>query len=93
MKDGIEITNEPNPILREIYAIGYDDVFLDRVNNVFVLIDNVKKYCKEIPYRSFNLSNYTVISGILPDGKRHAWISESDGSCERLRQIIKQDIV
>ncbi len=92
MKSGFEIAKEPDPILREIYAMGYDEAIVDKCTQNVVMLIKDKNYIKEVPVRDLKQSNFSVMGGVLPDGNRHYWIKEGDGSCERLRNIIKPEL-
>ena len=93
MKKAVDILNEKNPILREIWTQGYDYIKEDYCSNTITLIDCENKFTKVID--RFDWKN--VIYGlnfktsILYSGECHTWIKESDGSANRLRKIISRD--
>lgn len=92
MKSVFDIMKEPDPILREIWAFGYDEVIQENCTRTLSLLMRDKGYVKTIPLNDLQPYNFSIMGGILPDGKRHYWIKEGDGSCERLRNIIKPDL-
>jgi hypothetical protein len=83
------MTEEKDPILREIYALGYTHIDVCHVN-FRVRLSNKKVY-KDIELRSFMefIRGLTIKKVILYDGSRHDWIAESDGSAEKLRNFIR----
>jgi hypothetical protein len=87
MRSHNEIRNEQDPILREIWAAGYDQVIFDHCAQEYILVTpNIEK---RIPKNALSEHNFTIINSVLIDGSGHSWVKEADGSCERLRQLIK----
>lgn len=88
MRNSEQIRTEPDPILREIYAAGYDQVLIDRCTQDIILLgDNIEK---RIAHQDFVRLQWSLsfCTAILIDGTRHTWVKEGDGSCERLRKLI-----
>lgn len=92
MRPGFDIMNEEDPFLREIWAAGWDEVYFDRCTQSILLIDRENKITKTIDdYMSLcGYQNWYIKSGILPDGRMHRWIAESNGDAYKFRQIIKK---
>lgn len=85
------VLNERDPILREIWAEGYTHVEEDTVNGNIKLLDTSNNNMKVIDlhyFRSLTVS-LNFKRGLLPDGTTHTWVSEADGSAERLREMIR----
>lgn len=82
MRTANEIRTEPDPILREIYAAGWNQVLIDQCTQEIILVsDDVEKRISKYEIATLQLS--------YCGGTRHRWVREGDGSCERLRQLIK----
>lgn len=84
MRNSEQIRTEPDPILREIYAAGYDQVLIDRrTQDIILLGDNIEK---RIAHQDFVRLQWSLsfCTAILID----TWVKEGDGSCERLRKLI-----
>ena len=85
------VLNEKDPILREIWAVGYTHIQEDLVNFELRLIDNNSDYVKKISLHDFRKTAYSLSfkRGLMPDGSIHTWVADADGSAERLRQLIR----
>lgn len=89
MKSGEEIRNETDPFLREIWAAGWDDVYLDKCTWEIVLMHEVSGTEKRIENIITPTGyNWLIKRGILPDGSIHSWIADSNGDCQRFRELI-----
>lgn len=84
---------EKDPILREIYALGYDKIEEDIICNCIRLVDTNSKYIKCV-----NLSDYKsiiagleIISGSNLAGGIHKWISEQGYYTNTFRKMISRD--
>ena len=87
MKTAIDILNESDPILREIYAAGWDRVIIDQCTQEIILVgDHVEKRINKNDLAAWRLSYCTAI---LVDGTIHRWVKKGDGSCDRLRKLIQ----
>jgi len=85
-----KIANEKDPFLREVWAMGYDEVFKDEIRNELTLVRLSDKYIKKIPiYDAFGMYQYKIKKAILIDGSIHEWLSEADGSAETFRNYIR----
>lgn len=91
MKSGLDIMNEEDPFLRAIWAEGWDEVYLDKCTQSLMLIDLENGFSKKIDnYLSLSGHQWYIKEGVLPDGRIHRWIAESNGDAEKFRQIIKK---
>lgn len=88
MKTGEEIRTESDPFLREIWAMGYDFIYDDRISETITLCRKGDGYRKIIPRRG-DYFYLKIVRGVLPDGTIHAWLSEADGSAAKFRELIK----
>lgn len=88
MKTSEEIRTEPDPFLREIWAMGYDFIYEDFCSDTISLCRKSDGYQKRIPRRG-DYFYLKIIRGVLPDGTIHAWLSEADGSADKFRELIK----
>lgn len=81
--------NDPDPFLREIWQIGIIKVCHDYCAHEVVFI--TERNIKRIGFSEFNslVMSSKIMTGILPDGRCHSWISEGDGSAERFRNVFK----
>lgn len=85
-----KIMNEKDPFLREIWAMGYDEVRESKVRCEIELIRLHDGFIKKIPmYDTFAMYQYKIKKAILIDGSIHAWLSEADGSAETFRNYIR----
>jgi hypothetical protein len=86
--DALKISNEPDPFLREIYAVGYNHVIYDQCDRSCILWNDTVE--KRVSWNEWIdvAHSFKIIRGILPDGRVHAWLSEADGSAERFRKLI-----
>lgn len=89
-----KILNEKDPILREIYAEGYDRIERNHIEHSIYLIDEKNRYIKRIDMTDwdFCLASLTYRIGSNLGGLDHKWVSEADGSGVRLRGLIKREI-
>lgn len=83
--------DEPDPYLREIYALGWDDVYQDRCTHKLVLVMHEPKQTKEIDLSEIGPAgqNFRVRTGILPDGRSYSWVAERDGNADRFRDLVR----
>ena len=79
---------EENPFLREIWALGFDEALEDRPFQELILVRHKDKFTTRIPMIK-NLDGFTIKASILYDGRTHTWLSESDGSAQRFRDLIQ----
>ena len=81
-------------IARQIIAVGYTHYLVDHVENKLKLLNEETDFRKEICLQEFKdlVCNITFITGSNLAGKTHTWISESDGSAEKLRYMIRMDL-
>lgn len=89
MRTADEIRDEIDPIKREIYAAGYDMISEDVPSSQIIL--SGYGFEKRLDSRAISQLDLTFRSGLLPDGRRHDWVSESDGSAAKLRELIRLD--
>ena len=80
------IYDEKDPILREVYYAGYDEVLDDFVSNKFILIDHKREITKE--FNQFEYSSF-VSSLTIKDNGQHLWVADGDGSSKRFQEYIK----
>ena len=85
------IANEKDPLLREIWAAGYTHVEEDVVSWKMKLIDKQNRYIKEICLHEYRgvVMQLTYKKGSHLAGSTHTWITESDGSAGKFRELIK----
>lgn len=91
MVDAMTILNEKDPYLREIYAMGFDEVYTDSSTEMMTLIKRDNRTYKEINQRDlFSLTHpISIKRGMsMIDGSIHSWICERDGSADRFRNTI-----
>ena len=88
------ILKEKDPILREIYAIGYTHVEENNPECKLILYSETQyKELNSFDFRQFVYSlkiirGYSSLElGSIP----HAWVSEADGSAQRVRDYINPD--
>lgn len=88
------IVNEKDPYLREIYALGYDEVVVRYMEDKVILIDRLNQKKKEFFLRDFQMTIYecSIIKGVTLGGEIHAWVKESDGSADKLRNFISSSL-
>jgi len=81
-----------NPLLHEIWAMGYTHTEENVATNTIRLINRDKLYTKDICMYDY----YRVVRGLtykrgvsdILDGT-HTWIAEADGSADRFRELIE----
>lgn len=85
------IANEKDPLLREIWAAGYTHVQEDVVSWKMKLINKHNRYIKEICLHEYRglVTQLTFRKGSNLTGSTHTWITESDGSAGKFRELIK----
>jgi len=90
MKSGEEIRDEKNPFLREIWAVGWDEAYVDHCTQELVLVDSQNQSIKriEIPWRVAS-HNWHIKSALLIDGTVHHWLSDQTSDSKRFRELIK----
>lgn len=98
-----KILNEKDPILRVIWAEGFDYIYLDDAANTMRLYKN-KAIVREInlfDFRSFCRSLKIIRSHLRVSASDlqpvpidqlpiHEWVSEGDGSAQRLRDFLNE---
>lgn len=89
MREGF-IYDEKDPILREVYYAGYDEVIDDFVSNNFVLIDHNRGITRE--FNQFEYSSFTS-SLTIKDNGNHSWVADGDGSSKRFQEYIKHPTI
>jgi hypothetical protein len=92
MDRATKILKETDPYLREIWALGWDRVIRHEPSMNITLVNDTTKEIKEISIREFAPWFYTIKKGVLPNGEIHAWISETDGSAEKFRSVVKSAV-
>lgn len=94
MKQGHEISNEKNPVLREIYGLGYDRVIINPVNNTIELLCNETEMKRQMPLNDWNMMVYGLdyINAILYDGRHFSWVKNADGSRQKLIDFINTGV-
>jgi hypothetical protein len=90
MKSGEEIRDEENPFLREVWAAGWDDAYVDQCTQELVLVDKQRQSAKriEVPWR-ISGHNWHIKTWLLIDGREHSFLSEQNGNAQRFRDLIK----
>lgn len=86
-----QILNEEDPLAREIWACGWTAI--EKTLDGFTLIDAKNKQTKHIDLGTWNDTIYGLQyrKGMLPDGRTHTWIKETDGSADKFRSMIEKD--
>ncbi len=84
-----KILNETDPYLRIIWSLGYDKVIINHSYNIFFLYKGDDKV-KEFPLNEIRRLHWELktITGILPNGEHHTWLSDADGSADKFRNYI-----
>jgi len=86
LREGQEIHDIEDPILREIYYEGYDKVIPFYPDNKFTLLDSKNKV--SIEFDCFEFKKF-VSSLTIKSHPNHTWIADSDGSNEKFHEYIK----
>lgn len=89
MLDAEKIRNEPDPFIREIYSLGYDEIAVVPMDDKIYLYKGGEK-SKEINLKEFQMCVYgcKTITCRTYFGTTHEWIKEADGSAEKFRKFI-----
>lgn len=95
MDNSAQILHEKDPILREMWSMGYAYYYEDhRMEKAYLCVDLER--IKEVDLRELKnlIHGLKIISGQnMIDGSIHSWVSEADGSASRLRDFIKPEFV
>jgi hypothetical protein len=86
-----KILTEKDPFLREIWAHGYDEVVEQDCGQTLVLVQKKNRFVKKISRYDLINFKHTIKRGLLPNGEIHEWLCESDGSCARFLELIKNN--
>lgn len=81
-----------DPYLRELHCALDKAIVIDKITNSLYVYDRKNKdLIHEVDLSDLRQLCYslTIKSGRLPDGKIHEWVSESDGSANKLREFLK----
>lgn len=91
MKTGIEITNEPNPFLREIYGAGYDSIEKDWVSFKLKLFKE-GQIVKSIDLRDYMscVNSCSIYVGANDWGHTMAFISNASGCLAKFIKLISE---
>jgi len=83
------VRSDEDAFMREIWYLGYDCAVMDTVCQQLRLYKGDIE--KVIDYRDYYdvMCHCRVIKGILPNGLIHQYLSDSDGSAQRFRDLIK----
>jgi len=80
-----------DPFLRELHCDLTKAIKIDRIRNSIDIYDRTKREL----INTIELSDFTQLcwslntkSVLNPDGKIHEWVSEADGSADRLRAFL-----
>lgn len=86
------MSNEEDPILREIKAAGYDFVREDIPNGTISFCRESDRFVLTKDIREFRkiLLGLKIINSVLITGDHYAWVSEKTGCAGRLREFLSK---
>lgn len=76
----MSIEIEKNPFMRAVYDAGYTEVLVIDDQISFLVDQKVVKTCTRWDILNLNLT--------IKGGEYHRWISDGDGSSDRLRKFL-----
>ena len=85
---------ENDPYLNEIWDMGYNEAYMCEMSNTLTLVNSSNRAEKDLRLNDFKrlIQTLKIITGYTQWGDCHQWVSEADGSAQRLRDFVNSSI-